>query len=66
MNTLPNSLRFANQIECNFSASFWLKKGIRAAEARDCLDALHDAEELLAFCKMRAFEAELAILENEP
>lgn len=39
------------------SASFWLKDAVRAAEQRDCLDALNDAEALVYYCQMRAKEA---------
>ena len=50
---------FALQVEQDQAASFWLKKAIGDAATRDVLDALIDAEALLAFCKLRAKECGL-------
>ena len=44
------------QIRESSSESFWLKTAVLAADDRDCLDALYDAETLLEFCRLRASE----------
>lgn len=38
----------------SFSASFWLKDAIKTATNRDILDALRDAETLVALLQQRA------------
>lgn len=53
------SKQYQREVEADQSASFWLKKAICTAEHRDALDALIDAEALLAYCKLRAAEAGL-------
>lgn len=42
------------QVLESFSASFWLKDAIKTATNRDILDALRDAETLVALLKKRA------------
>lgn len=44
------------QVTNSRSASFELQRSIRVANNRDPVDALHDAETLLQFCKLRAQE----------
>lgn len=50
---------FALQVAQDHAASFWIKDAITRAGTRDVLDALIDAEALLAFCKLRAKECGL-------
>jgi len=38
-------------------ASFWLKNAVTALQDRDPVDALHDVEILLEFCRLRVDEA---------
>lgn len=44
------------RIEADFAASYWLKDAIRAAMNRDILDALNDAETLVAVLRTRCNE----------
>lgn len=55
----PNARDMQGQILADRSSSFWLQDAVKAAEQRDCLDALRDAESLLIYCKLRAKEAGL-------
>lgn len=52
---------FAAEIARNKSASFWLKSAVQSIATHDALDALREAEALLAFCKLRAIEAGLPV-----
>jgi hypothetical protein len=40
------------------AASYWLKDAVRAAERRDIVDALRDAEQLAALIKARLGETQ--------
>lgn len=46
----------AGDIASSPEASYWLKDAVRAAEKRDPVDALSDAEVLVAYCRMRLDE----------
>lgn len=61
-----NSDQIAKYYEESPSASYFVKKAIKAAAGRDVLDALNDAEALLAFCKLRAQEAGLVTDRDGP
>ena len=50
------STELATQVEHSLGASFWLKQALRDLSHRDVLDALNDAEALLAFARLRAQE----------
>ena len=52
-----NAKQFQSEVEQDKAASFWLKKAICTAEGRDVLDAMIDAEALLAYCKLRCVES---------
>ncbi len=48
------------------AASFWLKKALRSAMGRDCVDAYRDAGRLLALLERRANSIEaLALLATQ-
>jgi hypothetical protein len=53
-----NYKEMAAKIAADRAASYWLKAAVMAANQRDPVDALRDAEILLAFCNARlAIEA---------
>lgn len=51
------SAQFAAKVAQDHAASFTLQRMIATATERDVLDALIDAEALVAFCRLRAKEA---------
>ncbi len=54
---------FAAKVAKDGAASFVLQRAIATAAQRDVLDALIDAEALVAFCRLRAVEAGIPITE---
>ena len=45
------------EVQGSCSASYWLKFALSQLDNRDPVDALHDAETLLAYCKARVQES---------
>ena len=55
------SSTLSKRVQADPAASYWLKAALQAAERRDVLDALSDAEALVLFCQHRARESGIKV-----
>ena len=52
---MPYTLEELLAIIASDETSYWLKDAVKAMDDRDPVDALHDAELLLTYCKAKLY-----------
>lgn len=53
----PTYLELKEDVASSGAVSFWLKKALKEADTRDCVDALYDAKTLVFILQQKVTEA---------